>query len=590
MEKKVGKKNNILNLMTSLYLFMLLSIFQSSLSSDASIMLRMQDMNHKSIKQAMSQVPFIIQVELVDIEGYCNDRIVRDLNIIEHFKTAKPINKSHIVEINNGKKVTKTFYDIVVQSDKKGKFFVGPLYLHDKNGVSVKSNRLIVSVGDEIIASSTNQSEKYFLKVFFDKKQAYVGEKVKLHIHFYDRLLVDDLHLKIPNFQDVYIVNNQSNITKSTVTLDNEEYAVTQWEFDFYGKKADTIILQDISAVFFAEGFGMRSFDFFRAFHKVEQAVVAHPVKIDILPLPEHPQHKKVKAVGQFSQFDIAIDKNSAHVGQGIVLQMDLYGNANFHDIDTCSLVLPEHFNYYDSNLMKINKERNHKHSEFIIQASKEGQYHIPSQVLLYFDPESQVYKKIESNALDIMITPRVDNLTIDTVQYPDKRLQEQDDQAQAINFQIITDDTIYRDKVVIPQDVFARILFCLLLVLLFMFLYQQGLMYNVFEHKKVIKYITFLQAYFACRQAVKKHNYTMIYDAFRALFSRLIGVNLGHMNDADIMMYLKNIGCQDDEIVAWKIFYHKLLQASFSCQKVAIHEDLYHQAFMWINFVKDRA
>jgi hypothetical protein len=585
MEKKVG----------NLLLFLLLAS-KILFASDAAIILRMQDMNHKPIDQAMCQAPFILQIELVNLEGYSDSRIVRDLNGLDNFKTSKAMTKSHAVSIDNGKKITKVLYDFVLRSDKKGTFTVGPLYLNDQYGKSIKSNRLIIPVADEVVSSSTNQAEKYFLKISFDKQQAYVGEKIKLKIQFYDRLFVDDLHLKFPDFQNIYIVKNQKNVKKSMMIIENQEYSVTEWTFDIYATQAGAMIMQDITAAFFAPELSNRftfggAFDFFRSLHKAEQYIVANPIKIDILPLPKNKDFPHIHAVGQFSKFEISVQQNQAQVGQGITLTTDLFGDGNFEIMDKISLALPENFNYYDSNIIVINEQRNHKHCEFIVQANKDGEYQIQPQNLLYFDPVEGVYKKLESNTLDITILPCA--TPIHTADIADEALHDTDEPVvkELHDFKVMSNNRLHAvSKIMIPQNLFYHILFMLVLLWILLFLYRARLFHYIIESKKIMKWRIFLQAYKKCKRAQTQKDFVVLHDLFTQLFAQLLQRHVGQLHDADMINYLIDRNFSLQQIDEWKLFYHKILQASFSTQQKDQQSQLFDQAFVWISLLKGKA
>ena len=583
MEKKAGK-----------ILIFLLLVSQSLFGSDSSIVLRMQDMNHKPIDQAMCQAPFILQVELKNLDEYTDAVLMRYIPGIESFKSSRSM-VSHNVSIDNGKKTTKNVFDFILRADAKGNFTVGPLILTDKNGRSVKSNRLIVSVADEVISSAINYKEKYFLKVFTDKKQAYVGEKIKLHIQFYDRLFVDVLHLKFPEFENVYLVKNKKNAKKSLVEIDGQEYSLTEWIFDMYANQAGACIMQDITAAFFAPELANKftfggAFDFFRSLHKTEQYLAANPVKIEIMPLPEHKDYPHVHAVGQFSKFVISAQQNSAQVGQGITLTTELFGDANFEIMDKVPLVLPENFNYYDSNMVTIDEDRNYKKSEFIVQASSQGNYHIQPQTLVYFDPVAVRYKKLQSNGLDITISQAAQGIQDPYVSDDQTDLLLEEHTKGLQDFKIIYKGCVYaHSQTMIPLHRFQQLLWLLCLLWLMLFFYRTRWYNYIIKHNRFVKYKIFFQARAMCKKACADHDCAMLHDLFTKLFAQLLHVNIGQLQDADMVQYLVDKNFSLQQIQAWKNFYHKILQASFSSDVQFQQKDL-HQAFTWIQLLKDKS
>ena len=568
---------------------------QAVVGADGSIIFRMHDMNHKPIDQAMCQAPFVLQVELKNLDDYTDTVLMRYIPGIENFKSSRSIS-SRDISIDNGKKTTKNVFDFILRSDKKGNFTVGPLILNDKNGKPVKSNRLIIAVGDEVVSSTTYQKEKYFLKAYLDKKQAYVGEKIKLHIQFYDRLFVEDLHLKFPDFPNLYLVKNQKNAKKSLVEIEEQEYSLTEWIFDLYAMQAGQFIMQDITAAFFAPELANKfmfggAFDFFRSLHKTEQYLVANPLKMDIIPLPDDKKYPDVHAVGQFSQFQISINQDTAQVAQGVTLTTDLFGDGNFEIMGNIPLILPENFNYYDSNMVKINDQRNHKHSEFIVQASQDGQYQIPSQKLIYFDPTDGSYKTLLSNALSLNITPATQQFAASYV--ADDQIDIQGDQGEKRleDFKIITTNSIVvSTDSMISLNLFFMVLVFLFLLWFILFLHRYDYHNYILRHKKIVKLRVFFRAYQQCKQARATKDFKLLHDLFSNLFSQLLDRKVGHLQDVDMINYLIEKNFSLDQIQSWKIFYHKILQLSFSAYQDDQQSKLFDQAFMWIKLLKGKA
>ena len=123
MQKKVGKVSRVFSffieiiksfmsltnfLQTSIAFICFIIVSGNVFASESSIVLRMQDMNHKPISQAMCKAPFILQVELKNLDGYTDIHLMQYIAGIENFKTSRSMS-SHNVSIDNGKKQQKCF-------------------------------------------------------------------------------------------------------------------------------------------------------------------------------------------------------------------------------------------------------------------------------------------------------------------------------------------------------------------------------------------------------------------------------------------------------------------------------------------------
>lgn len=568
-------------------------------ASDASIVLRMQDMNHEPIKQTMCKAPFILQVELKNVEGYSDSHVMQYIPGIENFKSSQSMT-SHNVSIDNGKKTVKAFYNFVLRADKKGNFTVGPIVLKDKTGQHIRSNRLIIPVGDEIIATEKSQKEKFFMTTTLNKKEAYVGEKLTLNIKFYDRLFVDDLHLQFPEFKNMHIITKHNNVAKSSVILKEEEYSVTEWNFDVYPTEAGSLVIHGIQAAFFAPELGNKfklggAFDFFRSLHKSEQAIIAKPVKAEIMMLPDSHGLSPISAVGQFSKFTIALHQDTAAVGQGVVLTMNLEGNANFEMMDPFQLVLPEGCKYYDSNIVSIDPERSSKRSECIIQADKPGVYTIPAQSIYYFDPSVREYKKIESNELTLTITPSEAKHVQSNHQH-DIITQQAGEHGQNVQ-KMVQDFTVLPYKKnsnfhqnMIPILWYTRLLSLLVWAWILLLLYYYGMQQYVYKLAWVQHYMLFYTAEKMCKKALLKNDTQQLRTIFTDLFARLLVVKSGQLHDTMMIDYLRKKDVSEEKIIAWQQFYAQLLHVEFSKNNKQADLSLVRKSLEWIEFLKEKA
>lgn len=555
-------------------------------------------MNHKPITQAMCQAPFILQVELRNLDGYNDTHVMQYITGIENFKSSRSMT-SHNVSIDNGRRTVKTFCNFVLRADKKGNFTVGPFILKDSTGRPIRSNRLIIPVGDEIVLLDKDQKEKYFITMSLNKKQVYVGEKMILSVKFHDRLFVDDLHLQFPEINNLFIVKNKNNSHKNMVVIDGEEYSVTEWLFDMYATEPGSLIINDINAAFFAPELENRfkfggSFDFFRSLHKTQQRIAAQHVKVDVLPLPYHKDFHNVTAVGKFSKFIIATNQNSAPAGQGIVVTTELFGDGNFEMMESIPLALPEDCKYYDSNMVTIDEKRSYKHCEFIVQTPTPGIYTIASQSLIYFDPVDAQYKKLQSNSLDITITPG--NQLPQSSKPSDSLLDESSEQGELVlkelqDFSVIQQGAVHvKSQVMISLYWYQKILWLLFLIWLFLLMYRNGLQQYLFNHQIWVKFIIFSRAMKAYNAALHQHQVNKLHSVFIQLFAQLTGINAGQLHQADIIQYLVDQDFYDEQIQAWKFFNDQLLRASFASKLQLDQQDLFQQSLQWIQLLKDKA
>ncbi|MGZ6250619.1 MAG: BatD family protein [Candidatus Chromulinivorax sp.] len=589
MEKKAG---------SFILLFSFLVIHTITFAFDnGSIVLRIQDMNHKAIEQAMITVPFILQVELKNLEGYSDNQLLESMNGIENFKTSQSM-VSHNISIDNGKRVSKVIHNFILQADAKGKFTLGPITLKNKSGQSLTSNRLVVIVGDEVVNKEKNNKEQYFLQISVDKKRAYIGEKIRLKISFYDRILVENLQIQFPQMKNIEIIQYPEEVKRFTQIVENQEYNVTEWIVDIYPKETGPLILQNIQAAFYADqaqtNFGFGAFDFFRSLYKTEQHVIAQPVKVDVISLPYNEQYKNVQAVGQFTDYKIMVNQDSFAVGQGIVLTAQLYGQGNFEMINSLKLELPKELHYYDSQMVSINDRRDCKVSDFVIQAEQEGQFIIKPQKFIYFDPQDAQYKLLESNSVAVTITKalQTDSLPkslLDQLEQEDKNFDAHTEKTLQ-DFFIVQSAIMQSNKdTYIPFEWYQWLLMAIFCIWIFIYGYRSGFYHYFTAIPYLKKQFVFYRAYRQFKKAYRQKNILLLHTMFTQLFSHLMQVSCGKVQKDMIVQYLADKHFSDDQIKAWQELYDQIALHLFSQEQNAINEALFLSAQQWLTYLKER-
>jgi hypothetical protein len=308
------------------------------------------------------------------------------------------------------------------------------------------------------------------------------------------------------------------------------------------------------------------------------------------LPLPENEKFQNMSAVGQFSEIKVSTNQGSAVQGQGVTLAVDIIGNGNFEMIDTFPLILPEGLVSYDSNAPQVDKNRTHKHFEYIIQAQDIGTYQISSQKFSFFDSTDGQYKTLQSESFELVITPGADN---NQDQYQNFLSDQDGDEISQVGiskYNVLGQESIHCKQKMIPLHWYMILIKSIILLFLCMLLHRYFLQAYVFENKFFQRVILFFQARTACKRAEKKGDKQALYSIFINLFVHLKVDNLSSIDDSTIEQYLKNKGFSLELIHQWNIFYNKLLQASFSQFDKKNNALLFQEAYTWLNLLQMKA
>lgn len=575
-------------------IFLLFSGFLQSV--DQSIVLSIQDMNNRPIQQAMIHSPFILQIELNN-----KDFIEVETPYVagmDNFKYSPAMRHSHSSTVN-GETVKKTIYRFVLKGEKKGTFTVGSVQLKDRRGKSFRSNKLLIKVDDAVVLSDLTEVSKYFVECFINKKSMYVGEIATLHVKFLDRIYVDNPQVVLPEFQHVKIVSIEKKDTTTLEVLNGYDYAVTEWLIKFYPINQGSLLIDGIKVTFLDQRLEekMLSKGAFRRFGsmiKIAQDMYASPVALQVLGLPEQQGFQNVTAVGQFSKLEVSVNKNVTQEGQGLILSTELIGDGNFEMIAPINLRLPNGLEFYDADTVSIDKDRKSKHAEFVIQAQYPGNYHIVAQKLHYFDPVDHTYKIVQSNSIDITITENIDF----------KKFQNQSDQHDLCNNEtdinkdvkhnVQIDDVGHesfntRMLVMIPIAWYRLLMFGLLLILLIMMMYRYGFKEYIVTSLYWQHCIIFSRAKKACKVAAYKNNGVVLYSVFINLFIALQVSSAGAIDKVIIEKHLKYKGFSENQIVQWKSFYARLLQASFAQRDQMQNAILFQDSLKWLKLLKEK-
>lgn len=582
MEKKVG---NFIVMCALLFSFCVQA-------AQSSIVLSIQSMDGKPIKQAMIHSQFILQVVVNNLETQQDVSFVKGMEAFSYAFAGRSSN----VSMYNGQTVSKVIYKFVMRADAKGIYSVGPLSLTDKNRKTFDSNTLSIKVDDEIVSSHKNeQAEKIMVTTSIDKKMVYVGEKVTLNVNFLDSTEIDQYSFIVPDFETLIVTDVQQKPVQNIQHTNGQEYADTQWAISLYPKSIGFAIVEgfkiryidsQVNNNFFGRAFFAGGFASFMNF---EQELYIHPIGLQVLELPKEPGFENVVAVGNFSEIAITVNKNSMVQGQGLVLIAKLVGDGNFEMIESLPLLLPDGCQYYDSGSPQLDTKRTHKNFEYIIQAQAAGQYHIPAQLFHYFDPVDRQYKTIQSNSIDIVVTENPIEQKMNDQQLLDEQSDEKYTQHSVMDYAILEQGSLQAKLLIaVPFLWYLRLLYFLYFILFFMMVYRYGIQKHILENQKFRRLFIFFQAKRAYNRAVKNNDAIALYSIFMNFFMQLKVFSAGRIHHEMIEQYLKNKGFSEALIEQWKQFYHKISQASFTRYHKRNNDQLFTEALMWLQRLKE--
>lgn len=583
MDKKIGK------------LIGLCSIVWSICMVGGNISLSLLDMNREQLTQVEQGVPFVVQVTLENVEADAPMYIPG----FENFRVSRA-GAMQEVTTTNGKKSEKMIHEFILRTDKKGTYTIGP-WAADTQKKGNVSNQLTVVVGSEIKREKSRVAKPYIFQLIVDKKKAYVGEKIVLQMQFLYTKPVEGLQPFQSCLQNFEIQEVTPPFTKEKkVKIDDVEYGMKELVVYLYPKEPGRFILHDIRIQFSAPSSNhMHNSPFgglldFWGVGSMKKTLRAHPVALEIQELPVDQAYKNVHAVGNFNAAYLEAQTKKATAGEGIVVTFDVYGDGNWSKMQAPQLQVPEGLSYYESNAKQIIKDgKQGKRFEFIVQGHKDGMYTIQPQTYPFFDVEKKKYEQVQTNGLQIEITPG--NFYQSTVQQTDKEssghvVEKEELVDQSEQFGSLQAYPLHVRKIrMIPHSLFVKLLWFLFLCMFVLMFYRHILRSYLGTSMYWKKQKAFLHAKQVLMRAQKKQDVAAIHTIFIQLFETLSIAETSFIRDYMIVEYVKKIGFSQDQIAAWQNFYNALLHISFAHDQHIDHTHLFQEALAWLKRMKEK-
>lgn len=570
----------------------LFSLFSSIVvSHDKAIQLYVQDMQQNPIRQIEKAVPFFLQVVVENMDGVLQPE---QISGFEHFQVTQQ-GASRSTNIINGHRTDRIIFNYILRAEQTGTYRLGPVSLNDSDGTVVKSNSISVVVGDHTVTHDIKK-QPFFLETRIDKKVVYVGQELKVFIRFYYVNDFENFRFGETKFEKCTMGEITQTPGDGKETIKGQDYRYKEWCIKVYPEITGVLVIPAIQAGFknsydFTQGL-MGLFDIFGM--SSEKVVQSSARSVDVLPLPESQQYKHVSAVGIFDRAIFELKKTKGEVGEGVVATLLVTGFGNFDMMKSPLLKLPDGLKHYEANssIKKLEQEKQEKIFEYIVQADQSGEFAIPEQTFVYFDPQQKSYKTLQTNKTTLKVvgdavphkknddTAQKTETTVPIVsQAVDKSYVFKPDQ---IDYVI---QTIPSDR--LTDGIFSKTISWLLwllgllaLCLGLYWLYQVYVGISLYDTYWGYYFVVWLQL----RSIEKKQDINGLYQLFEQIFQRF-GLEL---HGSEVIMLLKKNNVSDAKIQEWQLFVQQLLAMVFSKQSDNQHEkqQLLQQGAYWIKQV----
>lgn len=327
------------------------------------------------------------------------------------FKIVSGPSKSSSISIINGKKTSSIAYQYILMATEAGKIKISPASAKI-GSKDIFSNELTIEVttGNIAAAFAEDVTGDINLRLEISSTTGYIGQQLVLDYAIYTRENIASYDfLNQPQEDGFYIlpINNvRERAQVKTIKGVPYNYQVVARQV-LFPQKTGTYTIGPINIrANIPVNNGGSSF-FFREYKPV--TITSNTLKINIAALPEPQPENYCGAVGD-TQIKANLQKGTVHVGQAIVLNVEIEGKGDPKTTIAPKMNIPEGLEAYEPSLIiDESKQINtgvlvHKKYEYIF-IPKEPKIYTLNPELSYFDPEKKAYQTVSAGSFTVNVT-----------------------------------------------------------------------------------------------------------------------------------------------------------------------------------------
>jgi hypothetical protein len=256
-----------------------------------------------------------------------------------------------------------------------------------------------------------------FVSLVLDKKNAYIGEQITAYIKIYTKVNlagIDGQATKFPEFTGFFKQEVETppltNLTQEKVGNDIYYSGVLK-KFVIFPQKSGAVTIDPFNLTVFVQKQVRQSRsifdDFFgQSYSNVPVKLTSKPVTINVKALPEPQPDRYSGAVGQFS-IAASLNTNKVRQNDAVTFRVSVSGKGNIKLIENVKSEIPATFEVYDPVVKSsIDNSGTSGSKVFEITAipRSSGTFEIKPFSLVYFDPSTQSYKTIQTQAFTLEV------------------------------------------------------------------------------------------------------------------------------------------------------------------------------------------
>lgn len=290
----------------------------------------------------------------------------------------------------------------------------------DASGAGQSANRQQDDDNASLESKAGNQIGKddLMLRLTLSRRNVYKGEPIRATLKLYSRVnVVGSEGAKMPTFNGFWSQELETEQGPFRETVGGKVYeAYNIAEYLLYPQQNGTLRIEpsELTVVVQVVLQSNRGFDpFFGGGHEIynlRRKLVTPEVTVSVKDFPAGAPASFTGAVGRYTmEAKLSTDRLEANSAATATVKISGTGNLNF--LQAPKLELPTSFELYDvksDESLRTNGSGNtgYRRFEYPFIARAEGDYTIPPIEFTYFNPETEKYVTLSSQAFQIAITP----------------------------------------------------------------------------------------------------------------------------------------------------------------------------------------
>jgi len=367
---------------------------------------------------------FSLTIVMENCSGDANLPDVDGLKILSSYSNSR-------VNIINGHmdKIKELGYEVVAV--KKGLLKIPSFNVKTDKGIFA-TNSLELKVVEGKQSANVPGKDHIFFKTFLSRQKMFIGQKVFYKVIIYSDEGIVKLGFTKPLFKN--FSSKRLPDKQYSQIVAGKAYSVNEITFSLIPFKASKGNIESASIEarvvepsgriskdpFFNDPFFSSNFtNTRRKFFNIP------PVPYEIKALPENNSKAfSLDVIGKIKAFS-SIDKKRLSINDSITYTLKISGEGNLSSTKFPDLIGAEGIKIYkDKSSSSINSsgniEKGSVSQKYIVVASKNGEFEIPSFKVRYFDPENEKWKEIKIEARKFIVYGGIKNQAVSTGK-PDK-------------------------------------------------------------------------------------------------------------------------------------------------------------------------